>query len=83
MDRAPMQRGITMVHVKNIAFNGVGEYPMVFVKELEEIHKEHYMSEGVNWVSRHLEGEAAIWWKLNRNNIKTFQEFQEVFIAKY
>ena len=56
---------------------------MKFVKELEEIHKEYYMSEGVNWVARHLEGEAAIWWKLIRNNIKTFHEFQEAFIAKY
>ena len=56
---------------------------MEFVKELEETHKEHYISERVNWVSRHLEGKAAIWWKLIRNNIRTFQEFQEAFIAKY
>ena len=70
-------------YAKNITFNGEGEYPMEFVKELEELHREHYLSEGVNWVSRHLEGEAAIWWKLIRSEIKTFSEFQEAFTAKY
>ena len=74
MERSPMQCGMTTEHVKNITFNGEGEYPMEFIKELDEIHREYYMSEGVNWVSRHLEGETAIWWKLIKNNIKTFQE---------
>ena len=44
IERAPIQHGITMEHVKNVTFNGEGEYPMEFVKELEEIYKEHYIS---------------------------------------
>ena len=83
MERSPMPYRMMTEHIKNVTFNGEGEYPMEFVKELDEIHREYYMSEGVNWVSRHLEGEAAIWWKLIKNNIKTFQEFQEACIAKY
>ena len=79
----PMQRGNTVEHLKSVSFNGEGEYLMEFIKELEEIRKEYYMNEGVYWMARHLEGEAAIWWKLVRNEIDTFQKFQEAFIAKY
>ena len=79
----PTHRGIAAEHLKNVMFDGVGEYPMEFLKELEEIRTEYYPGEGINWVARNLEGEAVIWWKLVKNEITTFQQFQDVFISKY
>ena len=55
---------------------------MEFIKEMEEMRKEYYMNDGINWIARHLEGEAAIWWKLTRHEVDTFQEFQEAFYSK-
>ena len=37
--------------LKSVSFNGEGEYPMEFIKELEEIRKEYYANEGVFPVS--------------------------------
>ena len=83
IERTPRQQGMVMEYAKNVNFNGEGEYPMEFVKELEELHREYYQSEGVKWVSRHLEGEAAIWWKLIRSEVNTFSEFHKAFTAKF
>ena len=67
----PVQRGITVEHLKSVSFNGEGEYLMEFIKEMEEIRKEYYMNDGINWIARHVEGEAAIWWKLTRHEVDT------------
>lgn len=83
IERTPRQQGVIIEHTKNVNFNGEGEYPMEFVKELEEIHREYYPGEEVSWIGRHLDGEAAIWWKLIRNEVNTFEQFQTAFTAKY
>lgn len=79
----PTTRGIANEVYKNVIFNGEGEYPMEFLKELQEIHKECYHQGNVAWIIRHLEGEAAIWWKLVRDSVTNFKEFEDAFIAKY
>ena len=56
---------------------------MEFVKELEAIHREYYQDEEISWIGRHLDGEAAIWWKLIRCEVNTFAQFQTAFMSKY
>lgn len=83
IERTPRQQGVVVEHTKNINFNGEGEYPMEFVKELEAIHREYYQDEDISWIGRHLDGEAAIWWKLIRSEVNTFAQFQTAFMSKY
>ena len=64
IERTLRQQDVVVEHTKNINFNGEGDYPMEFVKELEAIHREYYQDEDISWIGRHLDGEAAIWWKL-------------------
>ena len=79
----PRPQGMVIENAKNINFNGEGEYPMEFVKELEAIHREYYLDDDISWIGRHLDGEAAIWWKLVRSEVSTFAQFKTVFTAKY
>lgn len=85
IDQAGVSRSRTVPdeYVKNVVFNGEGEYPMEFLKELEEIEEELYRDASVNWVQRHLVGGAAIWWRIVKNNITTFAEFKDAFVEKY
>lgn len=68
---------------KIVTFNGDSEYPLEFINELRDIHREVYPGNGVNWIGRYLEGEAAIWWKLTRGTINSFPEFVDAFVNKY
>lgn len=74
---------LTNEHLKNITFTGESEYPMEFLQELSEIQQEYYSPDNIKWLTRHFEGEAAIWWKLIKNKISTFKEFADAFINKY
>lgn len=68
---------------KNVTFTGESEYPMEFLKELKEIHREYYQSGSISWIARYLDAEASIWWRLIKDSVKNFQDFEEAFIAKY
>lgn len=73
---------MTIEYGKKVIFNGEREYPVETLKELTELqggHPEH----DINWLGRHTEGEAAIWWRLIKNDLKNFQEFSDAFIDKY
>lgn len=70
-------------YIKNVVFNGEGDYPMEFVKDLEEIEHEWYRDSNINWITRHLVGGAAVWWRIVKGNITTFNEFKEAFSEKY
>ena len=57
---------------------------MEFVKELTEIYQEYYQdSNNITCIARHLEGKAAIWWRLTKDSINNFVGFTEAFINKY
>ena len=72
---------ITHEQVKNIKYNGTGDFPMVFMKEMEDIYMEHYQDNGnVAWIGRHLEGEAAVWWRLIKNSVTNFTEFKDCLL---
>ena len=48
-----------------------------------QLQEAYYPAENMKWISRHLTGEAAIWWRIVRSQINTFQEFAEIFVEKY
>ena len=68
---------------KEITFDGEDSFPMEFLKELKELQETYYPAENTKWISRHLTGEAAIWWRIVRSQINTFQEFEDIFVEKY
>ena len=46
----------------------------------DRIYHEHYHDiNNIAWISRHLEGEAAIWWRLVKDSINNFAGFTEAF----
>ena len=57
---------------------------MEFMKEMEDVYMEYYQDNGnVAWIGRHLEGEAAVWWRLIKNSLTNFAAFKEAFTNKY
>ena len=75
---------ITNEQLKNIKYNGTGDFPIEFMKEMEDLYMEHYQNHGsVAWIGRHLEGEAAVWWRLIKKSVTNFAEFKETFTNKY
>lgn len=68
---------------KDISFNGSDNFPMEFLQELSELQEAYYPTDNIKWVGRYLIGEAAIWWRITRNNISNFEEFKEAFAEKY
>ena len=43
----------------------------------------YYPADNVKWIGKHLEADAAIWWRVVRDQIKNFEEFKEIFTQKY
>ena len=43
----------------------------------------YYPADNVKWIGKHLEADAAIWWRVVRDQIKNFDEFKEIFTQKY
>ena len=56
---------------------------MEFLKELSEHHEQHYPSDNIKWIGRHLEADAEVWWRVIRSQVSNFEEFKEAFIQKY
>jgi DNA repair exonuclease SbcCD ATPase subunit len=69
--------------IKDVKYNGREAYPMEFLQELKEIKEQFYPNRGIKWISRHLEGEAMIWWRIVQQQINTYEQFEEAFIRKY
>ena len=81
---SPINRSIANEQIKEIQFNATSNFPVEFIKELTELYQEYYQDiNNITWVSRRLEGEATIWWRLVRDSINTFVEFTEAFVNKY
>lgn len=68
---------------KELTFDGEDNFPMEFLKELREIQEMYYPAENTKWLGKHLTGEAAIWWRIVREQVRNFQEFADVFTEKY
>lgn len=68
---------------KDINFNGEDNFPMEFLKELTELQEAYYPVDNTKWIGRYLTGEAAIWWRIVKNNISNFNVFKEAFAEKY
>ena len=66
-----------------LKYNDTDRYPMEFLKELSEIQNMFYRSDDVKWIGRHLEADAAIWWRVIRDQINNFEEFKDIFTQKY
>ena len=79
----PINRVVPTEQIKEIKFNGESEFPMEFLKEITELQREYYPTNGILWIARHLEGEAAIWWRLVKDRLTSFDEFTEAFINKF
>jgi hypothetical protein len=69
--------------IKEVKYNGREAYPMEFLQELKEIKDQFYPNGGIKWISRHLEGEAMIWWRIVQPQLNTYEQFEEAFIRKY
>ena len=64
VNASPTKRLVNNEQIKDIKFNGTSDFPMEFIKELTELYQEYYQDvNNITWVARHLEGEAAIWWR--------------------
>ena len=84
VNASPTNRIVTNEQIRDIKFNGTSDFPMEFIKELTELYQEYYQDiNNITWVARHLEGEAAIWWRLIKDSVHTFMGFTEVFVNKY
>lgn len=68
---------------KEITYNGEDNFPIEFIKELSELQETHYPADTTRWIGNHMVGEAAIWWRIIREQVRTFEEFKEAFIEKY
>lgn len=79
----PTSRNITSESYKEVTFNGVENYPMEFLNELREIKEIFHQTEDTKWIGRHLVEEAMVWWRIVRNKINNFAEFEERFMEKY
>lgn len=69
--------------IKEVRYNGREAYPMEFLQKLKEIKEQFYPNGGIKWISRHLEGEATVWWRIVQQQINTYEQFEEAFIRKY
>ncbi|KAI0230677.1 hypothetical protein L0F63_007523, partial [Massospora cicadina] len=83
MEQRPAGAMNAAVINKEATFDGEDNFPMEFLKELREIQETYYGEENTRWIGRHLTGEAALWWRIVREQIKSFQEFEEAFTSKY
>ena len=68
---------------KDATFDGEDNFPIEFLKDLRELQETYYSEDSTRWIGRHLTGEAAIWWRIVREQIKTFKEFEEAFMGIY
>lgn len=67
---------------KEVTFNGKDHYPMEFLKELRDI-QQYYTEDDVRWIARHLTDEATTWWRIIKNEVNNFRDFEEQFTHKY
>lgn len=79
----PTTRNNPNESTRHITFNGAGRFPIEFLKELDEIREEYYEEGDVRWIAQHLEGDASVWWRIIKDKVKTYREFQDVFREKF
>lgn len=68
---------------RHITFNGASRFPIEFLKELDEIQREYYEESNIKWIAQHLEGDAFVWWRIVKDSITTYKEFQDAFREKF
>lgn len=83
VENRPVQQTIIGERAKDITFNGEEAYPMEFLKELDDVKALYNTGEGVKWVSRHLIGDARIWYRVNEHRITNYTQFKEAFTEKF
>lgn len=80
---APVARGSQVEPTKNVLFNGEGEFPIEFLKELDEIKEAFHGDRDTKWIRQYLEKDAALWWQLIKDQISSYAEFQAAFREKF
>jgi hypothetical protein len=83
VEARPLTRGNDNETSKEISFNGENAFPMEFLNELEAIKETYYPGTGTRWISRYLEGEAAVWWRVMRPKVNNYEEFRSAFMERY
>lgn len=68
---------------KEIKFDGNEEYPMNFLRELDELQEKYHAGDNIRWIQRHLDGDAKYWWQLIEQQIQGYTEFRVRFTEKY
>lgn len=68
---------------KEVRYDGTDPYPMEFLKELTEEKEKYWEGGEVKWIGQHLEKDASIWWRIVKDQIRSFDEFVDVFTEKY
>lgn len=43
----------------------------------------YHPGDGIRWVARYLDGDAAVWWRVMRQRITNYEEFRQAFIGKF
>lgn len=56
---------------------------MEFLDELDTIKEVYYPGNSTRWISRHLEGEVAVWRKVIKRNITCYEDFCDAFREKF
>lgn len=79
----PTGRIVTNDSIKEVTFDGRDGYPIEFLKELKEIKELYYETDDVKWVGRHLTDQAVTWRRIIKNDITTFESFEERFMEKF
>lgn len=83
LDVRPANRPAGVTVSKEITYNGRDHFPMEFLKEISEVHEMYYKDDNTKWIGNHLTEEAATWWRIIRDQVRTFEEFRELFSEKY
>lgn len=68
---------------RDITYDGTSHFPMEFLKEMEEIQEVYYSNENTRWIAKHLTDSAAVWWRIVKSQVTTFEQFKEAFIEKF
>jgi hypothetical protein len=83
VETRPAPQGISGDKPKDVTFDGEEAYPMEFLSELKEVKELYYPGDSINWIQRHLTGEAMIWWRVTKSRIANYAQFENAFIEKF
>lgn len=79
----PITRVSSNEPIREFSYNGNDDFPMEFLQELSELQEAYYPHDNTRWIGKYLTDEAAIWWRIVKTKINSFEQFREAFTEKY